>query len=80
MTTHSKTASIRRYEWENPNSGHHGWIRPTEWYEDGYHGHDGPCRAFEATTWVDDDKETASGVACRRHNGTWKIINEDGDD
>ncbi len=67
----------RNYEWENPYSHHHGYVRPTEYYEDGYQGHDGPCRRFEQRIWVDGEEQTGTGVACRRHDGSWKIINND---
>ena len=67
----------RNYEWDNPYSHHHGYVRPTEYYEDGYEGHDGPCRRFEQRIWVDDQEETGTGVACRRHDGSWKILSQD---
>jgi surface antigen len=69
----------RRYEWENPYSHHHGYVRTTEYYEDGYEGHDGPCRAFEQRIWIDGDEQRGTGVACRRHDGSWKIISDNDD-
>ena len=67
----------RRYDWENPYSHHRGYVRTTEYYDDGYEGHSGPCRAFEQRIWVDGEEETGTGVACRRHDGSWKIVSND---
>ena len=69
----------RRYEWRNPHSHRRGWVRPTEYYEDGWHDNDGPCRAFETRVYDGDDEEYAHGVACRTGRGRWKIVNMEQD-
>ncbi|MBI1213914.1 MAG: glycine zipper 2TM domain-containing protein [Alphaproteobacteria bacterium] len=70
----------RRYEWRNPRTHHHGWVRPTEYYEDGWNDYDGPCRRFETRYYDRDDEAYAGGVACRTRNGTWKIVSMENDD
>ena len=64
----------RRYELDNPRSHHHGWVRPTEYYEDGWHDEEGPCRAFETRVYNGDDEEYGHGVACRTSHGHWKVV------
>ncbi len=69
----------RRYEWSNPHSHNHGWVRPTDYYEDGWEDHHGPCRAFETRIWNDGDEEYGHGVACQTRHGRWKIVDMDRD-
>ena len=69
----------RRYDWDNPNSHHHGWVRPTDYYADGWRDNDGPCRAFETRMYNDSDEEYGHGVACRTSHGHWKIVSMDRD-
>jgi surface antigen len=64
----------RRYVWNNPRTRHHGWVRPTRYYENGWNDYDGPCRGFESRIYVEDDEEYAYGVACRTASGRWKVV------
>ena len=66
----------RDYGWENPYSHNRGSVRPTDYYEDGYRDHPGPCRRFEQRIWIDGREETGTGIACRNPDGSWQILNE----
>jgi surface antigen len=62
------------YEWRNPYTNNYGYVTPAEYYEDGYNGYGGPCREFEQRVYIDGHPETATGVACRQPDGTWRIV------
>jgi surface antigen len=57
--------------WRNPETGAEGMVTPTRTYESAAAKW---CREFEATITIDDDKELATGHACRDRDGTWRII------
>jgi surface antigen len=63
-----------RYEWNNPYTNNHGYVTTGDYYEDGYQDHEGPCREFTQQVYIDGRPETATGVACRQHDGSWRII------
>lgn len=56
--------------WSNPDSGHSGTVTPTRTYRTAS-GDD--CRDYESTVYIDGQRETATGVACRQPDGTWQI-------
>lgn len=62
------------YNWRNPYSNNYGTVSAGEYYEDGYEGYSGPCREFEQSVYIDGRPETATGVACRQGDGTWRIV------
>jgi surface antigen len=64
----------REYNWRNPYSNNYGYVTPGEYYEDGYQDYSGPCREFEQRVYIDGRAETATGVACRQPDGTWRIV------
>ncbi len=57
--------------WKNPDSGHSGTFTPTATYQldNGTN-----CREFETTIYVDGEKESGVGRACRRPDGIWQIV------
>lgn len=57
--------------WNNPRNNHYGTITPTR---DGYSESGDYCREFHQTIHIDGQKEDAYGVACRRQDGTWRIV------
>lgn len=63
--------SYDRVSWRNPRSGNYGYVEPADDYRD-RRGRE--CRNFEQEIYIDGDRETADGVACRQSDGTWKII------
>lgn len=63
-----------QYEWNNPYSHDHGYVTAGEYTEDGYQDNEGPCREFTQQVYIDGRPETATGVACRQPNGTWRIV------
>ena len=65
------------YNWRNPYSNNYGTITPGEYYDSGYNGYDGPCREFEQRVYIDGRPQTATGVACRQGDGTWRIVSGD---
>lgn len=62
------------YGWRNPNTNNYGYVTAGEYYEDGYQNYAGPCREFEQRVYIDGRPETATGVACRQGDGTWRIV------
>lgn len=64
----------REYSWRNPYSNNYGYVTPGEYYDDGYGDYDGPCRQFYQRVYIDGRAETATGVACRQPDGTWRIV------
>lgn len=70
----AERAAVSRNEqvtWSSPNSGNRGTIEPTRSYtnSDGY-----LCREYTHTVYVEGERETAKGVACRQSDGTWKLV------
>ena len=57
--------------WNNPDSGHSGTFTPTATYK---LANGANCRDFETTIYVDGEKETGVGRACRRPDGIWQIV------
>lgn len=58
--------------WRNPRSGNAGSVTPTRTYRtaDGVF-----CREFEVTLATDgDDADRALRAACRRADGTWRLV------
>lgn len=62
------------YEWRNPHTDNHGYVTAGDYYDEGYGGYSGPCREFEQRVYIDGRPETATGVACRQPDGTWRIV------
>ena len=63
------------YAWRNPHTNNYGYVTPGDYYEDGYDDYSGPCREFEQRVFIDGRPETATGVACKQPDGTWRIVN-----
>ena len=59
-------------EWRNPDSGNYGTVVPDRPYTD---PQGQVCREYTQTITVDGRGETATGVACRQPDGTWRIVN-----
>lgn len=57
--------------WRNPDTGTQYEVTPTSTYrqESGRY-----CREYTTEIWVDGQKETAYGTACRQPDGRWKIV------
>jgi len=62
-------------EWDNPRTGRRGSITPVR---DGTDRQTGQrCRQFEQDVYIDGRRQTATGVACQQHDGTWRIVSGD---
>ena len=59
--------------WQNPNTGNSGRITPTRTARNQNTGED--CREYEHEIVVDGKKELVTGTACRKLDGTWRVIN-----
>ena len=57
--------------WNNPNSGHHGYVKPLR---DGTASNGDYCREFQTQVTIGGKSENAYGTACRKPDGAWKII------
>ncbi len=58
--------------WSNPNTGHSGRVTPTKTYQTASGEN---CREYQHEVVIDGKRETVSGTACRRSDGTWRAIN-----
>ena len=59
-----------RSSWKNPDSGNSGTFKPTRTYAN---TSGQTCREYETTIYVDGREETATGIACRQPDKSWKI-------
>ena len=59
--------------WKNPNTGHSGSVTPTSTTRK--EGSDEDCREYEHEIVIDDRKEIVKGTACRKADGSWRVIN-----
>lgn len=66
---HTRTGTTS--QWNNPDSGNSGSVKPTRTYQrsDGTH-----CREYTQTVIIAGDPHQAVGTACRQSDGTWKIM------
>lgn len=66
--------SLERNEpasWSNPGKDAEYAFEPTETYRDP----DGRlCREYETEVTIEGKRETATGTACKRSDGTWEVI------
>ena len=56
--------------WNNPDTGHHGQVVPTQ----AYTTNNLTCRDYTHTIYIDGQPQTARGHACRQSDGTWKPV------
>lgn len=56
--------------WNNPDTGHSGSVTPVR---DGYAADGSYCREFSQTVVIDGKYQSATGVACKQADGTWRI-------
>jgi len=59
--------------WKNPNTGNSGKVTPTLTTRKESSGED--CRGYEHEILVDGKKEVVKGTACRKSDGSWRVIN-----
>lgn len=57
--------------WNNPDTGNRGTVTAVR---DGTSADGLYCREFQQTITVDSKTQTGTGVACRRNDGTWRIV------
>lgn len=57
--------------WHNPDTGADYAMTPTRAT---YRSGGEPCRDYTTDAWIDGQKETLTGTACRQPDGTWKVI------
>lgn len=54
--------------WQNPDTGNAYSVTPTRTYD----RNSGPCRDYTTEAWIDGQRETVTGTACRQPNGVWR--------
>ena len=59
--------------WKNPNTGNSGKVTPTQTVRKESSAED--CRNYEHEILVDGQKEVVKGTACRKSDGSWRVIN-----
>jgi len=61
----------QRITWNNPDSGNYGSVTAVR---DGTSADGLYCREFSQVIHVEGKAENGTGVACRRADGTWRIV------
>lgn len=56
--------------WQNPDTGNAYAVTPTQTYQDSGR----PCRDYTTEAWIDGQRETIKGTACREPDGTWRAV------
>jgi len=56
--------------WQNPDNGNEYSVEPTRTY----YRDDQPCRTYTTTAIIGGKKEVIYGKACRKADGTWKVV------
>lgn len=60
-------------EWQNPDTGNRYSVTPTKtYYQGNSESTSPPCREFTSEAWIEGERQTLTGVACRQPDGTWK--------
>jgi len=56
--------------WRNSDSGNYGTITPHRRYvnDEGQY-----CRKYTQTIYIDGEKHTGHGIACRQDDGSWQV-------
>ena len=60
-------------KWNNPESGHEGSYTPVR---DGYAEGGSYCREYQQNIYIDGERQTGYGTACKQPDGTWNIVND----
>ena len=61
--------------WNNPDSGNSGTVTAVR---DGTASNGQYCREFQQTVTVNGKTEQGTGVACRKSDGSWEVIDSPG--
>lgn len=64
------TPTGQTVQWNNPDTGHHGYVTPTKTT---YQGNT-VCREYQQKISVGGKMEEGYGTACRQADGSWKIV------
>ena len=65
------TPSNYSTSWENPDTGNRYSVTPTSTY----YSDSRPCREYTTEAWIDGQRETLYGTACRQSDGSWQASN-----
>ncbi len=58
-------------QWRNPDSGNHYTVKPTRTY----YRNEQPCREYVTSAMIGGKREQIYGKACRKADGSWKVVN-----
>jgi surface antigen len=72
-----RTPTGQQTHWKNPDTGDSYVVKPTRTYHE--KKSDQPCRDFTTKALIGDKQETVYGRACRKADGTWKLVQRDQD-
>lgn len=65
------TPTYETSSWTNPDTGNRYDVTPTRTFGD----ESEPCRDYTTDAWIDGQRETIVGTACRQPDGTWQARN-----
>jgi surface antigen len=63
-----RTPTGQTSSWQNPDTGNSYAVTPTRTYET----QGQPCRDYTTEAWIDGQRDTVKGTACRQPDGTWR--------
>lgn len=66
----------RRYDWNNPHSGNHGYVTPSRGVDGQRYGYRSECRVFTQTVVENGRAYNDERVACRSDDGSWRIMEQ----
>lgn len=65
------TPTYESSSWQNPDTGTRYSVTPTKTY----YAESRPCREYTTDAWIDGQRETLYGTACRQSDGSWQVAN-----
>jgi len=65
------TPTYQSTSWQNPDTGASYAVTPTSTY----YADSRPCREYTTEAWIDGQRETIYGTACRQSDGSWQATN-----
>lgn len=65
------TPTYQSSSWQNPDTRTRYSVTPTKTY----YADERPCREYTTEAWIDGQRETLYGTACRQSDGSWQAAN-----
>jgi surface antigen len=70
LAEQSAVAQNQQVSWTDPETRTRGTVEPIRTFQT---AQGNVCREYAHTVYIDGEPETATGVACRQADGTWRL-------